>query len=161
MQLLTANTEDEVRTDICAQRTSSSLLFSMYGCSTLLHQATADPPWQLCTDKNENEKRWAYEQRIIEIEHAWVLHATGYFSNRWHGTSRGHGIQENGISPGREEGATLLQDHGLASVCTKFLFDPLSHPVHSWHQIGQTQARQTVSGLTNWSCSRGELLPGY
>ena len=61
-----------------------------------------------------------------------VLSATGGI---W--TSRGSGIQENGISPGGERGATLLQD------------DPLSHPVHSWHKIGQTKARQTVSGITN------------
>ena len=69
--------------------------------------------------------------------------------NRWHGTSHGRDIQENGISPSREKEATLLQDHGLASVCTEFLFDPLSHPVHSWHQIDQTQARRSVSGITN------------
>ena len=48
-----------------------------------------------------------------------------------------------------KKGATLLQDHGLASVCTEFLFDLLSHSVHSWCQIDHTQARQTVSGITN------------
>lgn len=49
---------------------------------------------------------------------------------RW----RVRGLQENGISPGGEEGATLLEDHGLASLCTQFLLDLLSHSVHPWRQ---------------------------
>ena len=68
-------------------------------------------------------------------------------------TSSNRGIQENGISPGGEEGATLLQDHGLASLCAKLFFDLLCHSVHSWGQICQTQAKQTVTGISDRSYS--------
>ena len=63
------------------------------------------------------------------------------------------GVQENGISPGGEEGATLLQDHGLASLCAELFFDLLYHSVHLWGQICQTQAKQTVIGISDRSCS--------
>ena len=116
----------------------------------ILHDSCVQTEWE-----REEAGIWAKDHG----DWAWVLYATSSFSNRWHGASCVHGLQENGIFPGREKVATLLQDHGMASVCIQFFFDPLSHPVYSWHQIGQTQARQTVSGITNWSSSRGLSYP--
>ena len=47
LQLLTANTEDEAWADISAQGfwgNKQQRAFLMYRCSTLLHQAAANPP---------------------------------------------------------------------------------------------------------------------
>ena len=41
----------------------------------------------------------------------------------------------------------------LAPVCPQLLPDPISHPVHLWCTLCQTQAIQTVHGLL--SCARG------
>ena len=84
LQLLTANTEDEARADSCAQgfwgNKQQRAFFDLWVFNPL---APSYCKSSLTTvyRRNENEKRRAYEQRIIEIEHGsftpLVLSATG------------------------------------------------------------------------------------
>ena len=125
LQLLTANTEDEALADISAQRfegTNSSVHFSMSGvqhsCIKLV-QILRDS----CVQTNGGHMskgslrlsmgsscHWFFQQQV-----AWDKPRPCH-TREWH-------------LSWQRKGATLLQDHWLASVCTEFLFDLLSHPV--------------------------------
>ena len=77
--------------------------------------------------RHENEKRRAYQQRILEVEHGsftpLVFSATGGMGPAATVTY----VQENCVSPGREESGAILQDHWLASVHLEFLTDSISN----------------------------------
>ena len=131
--------------------TIGSLHSSMYVRVFNPHALSSSNPSLASTyRRHEKEKRRAYQQRILEVEH-------GSFTPLVYSAAGGMGpaapVTYRGIaSLLAEERTAILQDHWLASVCPQLLSDQISHSVHPWSTLCQTQAMQTIHGLLNRTC---------
>ena len=72
-----------------------------------------DSPLATCYRKCELEKKRSYEERIREVEHAWVLHPSDLLNSRWYEQGDDNNVQAPCITDFHQEITAVLKGNEL------------------------------------------------